>query len=536
MRALRLDIVKAFVAVAALNATGCEGVLGLDNPAPPPLTSGTGGTGGTAGSSGGSGTTNSGCSPGDVTSCYEGPEGTAGIGNCKAGTRTCLPDGAELGPCEAQTLPAKEDCSNPADEDCDGFSCSETLWVDQLSNIQAVAIAADRETGASYVVGTFLYSAQLGADKFDTAGDTDIFLAKLDIAGKIVWARHVGGTTKDSAINVECGNHTVTILAHTNGALNVEGTAVSVGVVVVRYQDDGTFVWARPCAGDVSARLGIDPISDDAILVGRFAQQLQCGSQSYSTGGDYDIFTTRIKAADGTEVKTKVWTNPGNQEPRSIAVDTQGSIYFAGDSSDPFMFGVQTVPNGMFYAKIAANNAPLWAKSFGEGTASGTALDAEGHVFLASACTGAVNDFGGGPIDAINNAGDICIAKLGGIDGSYVWARRFGAPGSHSWPEPIQPISVNSQGHIALAGHTLGAIVIDGAVVSTPGFVAQLYGDTGVLRWVRSFDFNNASITFSKQDALAVAGTFGPGTSDFGKGPIMTKLDEVDTFVTLIAP
>ena len=89
MRALRFDLARMVVAAGALSATGCEGVLGLDHPQLYVVT-GSGGTGGTTtGGSGGS--TSSDCTPGEVTSCYDGPEGTAGVGICQAGTRTCLP-------------------------------------------------------------------------------------------------------------------------------------------------------------------------------------------------------------------------------------------------------------------------------------------------------------------------------------------------------------------------------------------------------------------------------------------------------------
>lgn len=58
------------------------------------------------------------CTPGTSTTCYEGPPGTAGTGECRAGTRTCSPGGT-WGACTGQTLPAAELC-NAKDEDCDG--------------------------------------------------------------------------------------------------------------------------------------------------------------------------------------------------------------------------------------------------------------------------------------------------------------------------------------------------------------------------------------------------------------------------------
>lgn len=52
------------------------------------------------------------------TTCYTGPGGTFGIGNCSSGTKTC--SGGFFGACVGQTLPASETCGG-GDENCDGF-------------------------------------------------------------------------------------------------------------------------------------------------------------------------------------------------------------------------------------------------------------------------------------------------------------------------------------------------------------------------------------------------------------------------------
>lgn len=60
------------------------------------------------------------CTPGQSEGCYEGPEGTLGVGLCTAGTRECLADGSGFGSCAGQTLPVEESCATPGDDDCDG--------------------------------------------------------------------------------------------------------------------------------------------------------------------------------------------------------------------------------------------------------------------------------------------------------------------------------------------------------------------------------------------------------------------------------
>ena len=50
--------------------------------------------------------------------CYDGPNGTLAVGECRAGVRYCT-EGDFGGPCDGQVLPTSERCDN-LDNDCDG--------------------------------------------------------------------------------------------------------------------------------------------------------------------------------------------------------------------------------------------------------------------------------------------------------------------------------------------------------------------------------------------------------------------------------
>lgn len=55
----------------------------------------------------------------DPVSCYDGPDGTLGVGACKAGMRECV-DG-RLTECSESVVPHEESCANQGvDDDCDG--------------------------------------------------------------------------------------------------------------------------------------------------------------------------------------------------------------------------------------------------------------------------------------------------------------------------------------------------------------------------------------------------------------------------------
>ena len=59
------------------------------------------------------------CAPGTTRSCYSGPAGTEGVGECQAGTETC-DDTAQWGACVGEISPTPEVCGDGLDNDCSG--------------------------------------------------------------------------------------------------------------------------------------------------------------------------------------------------------------------------------------------------------------------------------------------------------------------------------------------------------------------------------------------------------------------------------
>ena len=59
------------------------------------------------------------CQPGAVEDCYSGAEGTAGVGPCTGGQRTCGRAGM-WGACEGEVVPVAENCGDAIDNNCNG--------------------------------------------------------------------------------------------------------------------------------------------------------------------------------------------------------------------------------------------------------------------------------------------------------------------------------------------------------------------------------------------------------------------------------
>ncbi len=59
------------------------------------------------------------CNPGTVEDCYNGQDGTSGVGPCRSGSRTCT-DQALWTACEGEVVPAAENCNDGVDNNCNG--------------------------------------------------------------------------------------------------------------------------------------------------------------------------------------------------------------------------------------------------------------------------------------------------------------------------------------------------------------------------------------------------------------------------------
>jgi hypothetical protein len=86
------------------------------------------------------------CAPSQTTGCYTGAAATRGVGVCRDGLRSCLPDGS-WGECQGQKLPGTEAC-NGADDDCDGAT-------DKGCPIDGALLATDGARTTSPIFGSF---------------------------------------------------------------------------------------------------------------------------------------------------------------------------------------------------------------------------------------------------------------------------------------------------------------------------------------------------------------------------------------------
>ena len=141
----------------------------------------------------------------------------------------------------------------------------------------AISTAYDRE-GNRVVAGTFSQEIKIGDRTLKAAGGTDIFIAKLDRAGKVLWAERYGGEANEAITDlaIDPGNNLV-VAGKTQGPLDLAGQTLQPqlrgdmqrSLFVAKLTADGKAIWLREVAvGNDSAVVDVAVAPDGRISTG----------------------------------------------------------------------------------------------------------------------------------------------------------------------------------------------------------------------------------------------------------------------------
>jgi len=343
---------------------------------------------------------------------------------------------------ETLSFAGKDEGSEPQGEE--GFIASldaqrALRWlvrVDGSGNqaVHAVALAPD---GGVVIAGTFGDTLRIG--DLLVEGDLDgldFFVAKLDAAGKPLWAKSLGATpaslgpgepTSFLAIDGEGDIH---VAGTFSGTLRFGENLGAMGehdVFVGKLDAAGEPLWGHAVGADGqdqrAAGLAVDS-QGRVILAGDLRGKVAVGGP-LSLRSDGDAPDAFLLSYDDTG--ELVWARRyGSAAPDgagAVAVDAAGDILFTGRFRGAISFGKETVlGNGgavsphddLFLAMLTRDGEPIFSAAFGADEnqlPTSIAVDASGDLLLAGYFGGIV-DFGGGDLDA-KTGDDVFVAKFG---------------------------------------------------------------------------------------------------------------------------
>jgi len=373
------------------------------------------------------------------------------------------------------------------------------------------SIAIDA-AGNTYITGSFGDSTiTFGTTTLTNSGADDIFIAKYDANGNIVWAKSLGGTDYDygGGIALDTAGNTYITGSFNSPSMPFGTTTLtnngSDDIFIAKYDTNGNALWATTAGGVASDRgnsIKTDAAGNTYITGQFYSPTITFGTTTLTNNGNYDVFIAKYDA-NGNVVWAKSVGGTSDDFGRSISVDASGNSYITGGFSGPTItFGATTFTNlgneDIFIAKYDANGNVLWAKSAG-GTSIdfgyGIALDAIGNTYITGYFQSPTITFG---VNTLTNNGstNILIVKYD-TNGNIVWAKSAGGNDS----DIGNSIATDAAGNTTITGYFGSPTITFGATTLANNGGGDIYiakfDTNGNVLWAKSAGGNNYDAAYS---------------------------------------
>ncbi len=372
---------------------------------------------------------------------------------------------------------------------CVGPSYSQNplwTWVESaggLSNEYGNAVCTDAN-GNVYVTGTFQgQTTTIGDFTLYNSGEgsLDIFIAKYDEAGNVLWAKSGGGSSADYAYGI-CtdaqGNvfitgyfQSATVTFGTTELSNTSTINNCPDIFLTKYDSDGNVVWSRSPVGlgcEEARSIAADS-EGNVYMVGYFwNNNIAFGDLTLINQDSPDGFLVKY-GANGEEIWAKRIGGSGIDLCEDVFVDGEDNILVTGSFENSAQFGDYTLvsPNQatyqeVFAAKFDSEGNNIWAECalvpfYGNyASGNGIASDAEGNVYLTGYFQYSLA-FGEDTLSTAGNIG-IFLAKYDST-GNALWGRTPGGTGNDYGVD----VCVDTEGRVFVTGYFRSSFLNFGA-------------------------------------------------------------------------
>lgn len=328
----------------------------------------------------------------------------------------------------------------------DLFSQSNWQWAKNAATSPGTdgcgSVSAD-DSGNVYVTGyfnsaTLSFGSTTLTNANSSGSSSDIFLAKYDGNGILLWAKRFGGTNDDDGWSVFVDQTGNVFLAGEFGSSSVIfgiDTLVNVGpgyrhdMFLVKFDVTGNTIWAKSYGGtdyDEAYSITEDTGGNLYVCGGFRSSDFILGNDTLVCHGNawQDAFIAKFDA-NGNAVWAKGMGGYDSDFGFSVSADLFGNVFFTGQfGSNTISFGSTTlIGSGIFLAKYDATGNVLWAKRAGAFVSYSVSADPSGNAYITGAFNDSVVTFG--PFTLTNNpnyASGMFLTKYD-VNGNVLWAK-----------------------------------------------------------------------------------------------------------------
>jgi len=292
------------------------------------------------------------------------------------------------------------------------------LWSKQLGT------AADDSVGASAVVvdghdNVYVVGSTGGTVFAPSLGEDDIFVAKYDNAGNLIWGKQFGSDADDYGYNaaIDAGDN-LYIVGATTGDAYAPNAVDYYDALLLKISAQGSVIWGRQFGADK------DDEANDIAVDSSGCIYVVGETQGVLFGGDPDYISSDGFVAKYDSAGSQIWGSQltaaeGDTTCDGVEPDGAGGIYVCGQTSElyPPCVGWEDA----FLARFGSDGSLVWGRQFGteKGDYASTAcVDKDGNI-----CVVGVMD-----IDSLPKMDDAgFVAKYDG-SGTQLWLKQLYSP------------------------------------------------------------------------------------------------------------
>ena len=338
-------------------------------------------------------------------------------------------------------------------------------------------------------------------------GSSDAFVSMYSSSGELLWTKQFGTPKDDSAYSIITNvNGNVYVAGKTNGSLQGSNKGKD-DAFISKYSSSGELLWTRQFGTSGSDYINSVAINANGNIY--VAGDTSGSLQGTNKGLNVDSFVR--KYSSGGKV---LWTRQfGTSEPDyayRITADTKGNIYVAGRTNGSLQ-GVSQGSDDAFIRKYSSSGKVLWTRQFGTSDydiAYGITTNYNGNVYV-------TGNSGGGLQGMNKGSGDVFIRKYS-FNGKMLWTRQFGT----SNYDIAYHITADAKGGVYTTGYTSGSL--QGTNKGFRDAFISKHDFSGKILWTKQFGTLDNDMAYSMvTDAdgnVYVAGDTWGGLQDASKG------------------
>lgn len=376
------------------------------------------------------------------------------------------------------------------------------------------AVAADN-LGQTYIAGYFSNpTITLGTQVLTRLGSEDAFVAKLDAAGDVLWARNFGGAVARAQAVVVDSLGQVYLAGYNMGGM-FDPTLPAIGpqdaFAMMLSADGQTVVWAKSFGGSTAQTSAFAMAIDASSNI--YLGGTQSGSLTQPTlpqRGFFDAFAFKLDSTGAVTWARNFGGTGASANGWGIAVDATSNVYLTGGFEGADLTTPPLTKLGLFDAfaiKLTSTGSTSWSHNFGgigaSTYASGVAVDSTGDVYVAGTfCCANLTTPALTRISTDPTYSDAFVIKLRGSGeraGRVQWATNFGGATANTAGVGV---AVGPADNVYFLGdYGFGNITTPAAPLApTPigpvdAFYFRLDHNTGGVAATRSFGGASAAIT-----------------------------------------